>query len=852
MPLDSNYSYLWSNVVDKSRLEQLELDYVIRQEVIDERITVKAGSVLLEYLQERRKEIEALDVPAVTLGRRAPWCYSPEHGRIWGDVKRQLEGRLTTDDIKKVELSSTRLVNQLAAPALEHVDSRGLVIGNVQSGKTTSFTSLSAMAMDGGYQILIVLAGTTNFLRKQTQKRMNREFVIQGGAWFSLTDLDNDFAHQTSSPLPFMQATDRKTILVVKKNPTVLNRVINWFKLAPVTERQRCPVLIVDDEADQASVNTARGNARRTAINRLLLETLETMPNSAYVGYTATPFANVLIDPTIQQDLYPRSFISVLETPPAYFGSERMFGRPPMEEEDFEVVAELDIRREISNEDAEALQPKPRQVNAFCVNELPESLTAAIEYFVLSCAAREKRQGGLTHMTMLIHTTAMARAHEVFRAPVSAYVNKIISAVRTKDLIMIEKLKKRWEEECSKVSAQQFENEEVSFNSILAKLSQHGFNVDVLIENYLSEDDLEFDDENPKRQIVIGGNILSRGVTLEGLNVSYYARKVKAYDTLLQMGRWFGYRKGYEDYVRIWMTNDLFDWFRDVALVEQEIRRDIANYKNQNLTPLEATVRIRTHPQMLITAKNKMHAAVTVKGSYADRKMQMRHVVYKGNGVPERNFSTTDTFIRSLGMHSSSDKKGFQWDSIVAEKILSFLNEFNFPAASGDVGSASFREYVRKRVKNVDDAWNQWQVRLINIASNEVTEKIGEYQVRLANRSRLGQDVPETGLGPGVKIGDIGALVPEEDWSYGSAGYPTLLIYAINPKSKSTGKGRVDLEADTVVIALAIRTPAVYDETDVDRVTVLPPGEQEEIDEENDNELAEIEAAEATEGILEK
>jgi hypothetical protein len=846
LELSSGSEDYWNAMIDRSKREHVELHVAIEGEVNAGRMGPALGNELLAYLESKRQEIEKLNVPSVTLGRRPPWYFAPEHGRIWRDVRSQLEKRLKESDLRNVELSSTRLVNQLAAPALEEVDSRGLVIGNVQSGKTVSFTSLSAMAVDGGYQILIVLAGTTNILRKQTQKRLSREFILHGGAWFSLTDDDNDFTHQTAGPVPFMQSKDKKTILVIKKNPTVLRRLIEWLSLASEAERRRCPVLVIDDEADQASINTAKSKARRTAINQRILDLLRTVPNSAYVGYTATPFANVLIDPTITEDLYPRSFISVLETPPSYFGSERLFGRPPLDEEDFETASEVDIYREISPTEATSVQPSPSSLTDFLSAGLPQSLQEALDFFVLSCAAREARGDGDQHMTMLIHTTASARAHEAFRIPVEKHVQEIITSIRLKNSETLSRLSGAWAAELKRVEASQFGHKSVSFQSIQTRIEAESFQVGVVVENYLSQDNLCFDEDDGKKQIVIGGNVLSRGLTLEGLMVSYYARRVKSYDTLLQMGRWFGYRPGYEDLIRVWMTTELFDWFRDIARVETEIRLDIARYCEEGLTPLEATIRIRTHSSLLVTARNKMHAAVTFNGSYQDRRMQMRHLIRKGGGVPERNLHLTRAFIEDLGT-GFIEKRGYQWASVSSELVLQFLSAYGFATASGDVGSAAFLDYVKRKVdKDPTGPWNQWEVWLVNVTQGRHKEQLGDKIIGMANRSRHRDNVPDL-MVPDTEVADIGALVPETDWDTGNPQAPRLLIYIIDAKSskKDNSKHRADLDAECNLVGLAVKTPSVAKEDDVDRVGVFPPGEEEFVDEELDHELEELEKLES-------
>src|SRR5260370_757521 len=263
------------------------------------------------------------------------WYDGPqEDDHYWPALKQVLiQKGWRSGAIKRLDRSSLKIVSFLEAPNSKSIRVRGLVVGYVQSGKTANYSAVIAKAADAGYRLFIVLSGLTDQLRNQTQRRLAQEITEQNDYnrknWDTLTNAGADFVTPAGSASTLLPNPNLRLLAVVKKNAGILRRLRNWLRNGLKDVRNSCPVLIIDDEADQASVNASSSKEKRTAINRLILEILEAMPKTAYVGYTATPFANVFID-LADNDLYPADFIIDLPCPPDYFGAERIFGRDPL------------------------------------------------------------------------------------------------------------------------------------------------------------------------------------------------------------------------------------------------------------------------------------------------------------------------------------------------------------------------------------------------------------------------------------------------------------------------------------------------------------------------------------------
>ena len=538
---------------------------------------------------ERRRNIIQVwddDEGAVVIegGSRGSWYGGPKDNDVfWPALRARLKNELP-DAFADVDKSSSRIIGLGKPPGEESIDTRGLVLGYVQSGKTTNFMSVIAKAADIGYRLIIVLSGITDNLRQQTQERLNEYLVDPCQTKVHLlTTNERDFSEITSSEALLSQ-DEMRLLAIVKKNPARLRRLNKWIKKASSSTLANCPILIIDDEADQASIDV--GKKRQSTINSLIRELLS-HPKSAYISYTATPFANLLIDPADNTDLYPRDFVVSLPRSDAYFGPERIFGSLDAEE-DQDSDDGLDLVRVIPTEDVDVVKPPTRkeQLEEWQAT-VPPSLHTAVLWFLMATTARRLRTDDIRHSSMLIHTSMRAAAHSLTRDALRAELQNLSDLISRQDDALIQEMSSLWSTETDRVKSSSFGNTPITFGQVMEALGDTINNTNVIMDNYLSSERLKYRKDVAETVIVVGGNTLSRGLTLEGLISSYFVRAASAYDTLLQMGRWFGYRKGYEDLVRVWMTSELRGWFFDLSTVEAEIREEIEAYAKEGKTPAQ-------------------------------------------------------------------------------------------------------------------------------------------------------------------------------------------------------------------------------------------------------------------------
>ncbi len=676
----------------------------------------------LAKFEEMTGRIRTLKEPT-TLQERGllDWYSGPtDKDLYWPSLYRSLHQRdWDRETIASLDEASTRVVSLLQPSSLGKVNTRGLVIGYVQSGKTANYSAVITKAADVGYKFFIVLSGLTNALRFQTQERLERELVdLNSSYWIALTGVDRDFSPTGAVGNVNAFLTEHyayKVLCVVKKNATVLRRLLRWLRGARKEVLSNCPVLVIDDEADQASVNASEFEEKRTAINQRILEILAELPKAAYVGYTATPFANVFIDPKLPEDLYPRDFIVSLPKPKGYFGAERIFGREHlMLDEPEQKYDGLDMIRYVEDEEIPSLTPQGRNARFTFEPEITPSLEKALRYFWMATAARIARGDAETDSTMLIHTSLHIDVHELFREPVKNYRDRLQTSLGSKTPLIIEELHDQWNDEQSRVPSEEVGEKGTTFDELLPHLKDAIVRTDVIVENSKSVQRLTYGDK-AKTQIVIGGNTLARGLTLRGLVVSFFVRATDAYDTLLQMGRWFGYRPGYADLPRIWMTRELEGFFYDLATVEQEIRDDIRRYEKEGMTPLEFGVRVRTHPALSITSRLKMQVAVDCDVSFRGQHPQTVFFKHRDQEWLINNINATKSLvcqIRAVGIEGEIVGKRYTiFRDVSVGFIFSFLKEYKFHEDSTVLQEKLLCDYIE--AQNRSGELLKWNVVIV-------------------------------------------------------------------------------------------------------------------------------------------
>lgn len=740
----------------------------------------------LEEFRKRAGRIRRMTPP--------PLLYSPENSgdswyiggdripdaRFWPALKKHLVEfkKWTPDAVTALNSASDKIVSWLEHPVASRFQTRGLVVGYVQSGKTANFTAVIAKAADAGYRLFIVLSGTKVSLRAQTQRRLDRELIdLNDTLWYTPTRA-SDFT-LTDNPNYFLNPDKHNHMLcVVKKNGAVLKRLIRWLSDASRDILDRCPVLIIDDEADEASINTAPNQAqnnpetyRRTAINKHLVKLLTMLPKAAYIGYTATPFASVLIDPRSIDDLYPRDFIVSLPKPKGHFGTELIFGRERLlTDETDEEFEGLDMVRIVPYEELPLLQPNSRERQGF-TPQLSPSLQHAVNYFWLATAARWVRGQQDEHSTMLIHTTQYIDIHNETQRIVESYRQDALRQLRSaREEIILRDWQSLWEDEQSRLPRAQFDEPLVQFETLAPHLLNVLEQTNVVVDNYRSNNRLDF--ENGTRlQIAIGGNTLSRGLTLEGLLVSFFVRAANAYDTLLQMGRWFGYRPNYADLPRIWMTEELRNYFYDLATVEAEIREDIERYSETGMTPSQFGVRIRMHPALAITARAKMQHAAQTRIAYENNNVQTVLFNHHDSQWLKQNLNAADELVKRiirLGFDAQKRHGHQLFYGVPVEMILKFLDFYQFHEKSREVSSKALKSYIRDQ--NRHGVLKQWNVVLRGFTSKDKAKygsrQLGGLEVPLLERTRRTTPVEYANIGVLMSDGDTGVDLPTDRSTY--------------------------------------------------------------------------------------
>lgn len=795
-----------------------------------------------------------------------PWYSGPEAGDVyWPSLEeRLLAGRMAAV-VPEIDRASTKVVAQLANPNIHGLKKLGLVLGYVQSGKTANFTAVIAKAADRGFGLIIVLSGIHNNLRQQTQARVAKDLGLTSGRWVSLTTADADFVNDSRHSGASQLRPDRPVVIVIKKNQSRLQSLRDWLTETPVDVRRRTPVLLLDDEADQATPNGASGRQQRTTINHLVKEIWGLIPTGTYVGYTATPFANIFMDPNDDEDLYPANFIIDLPRPDEYFGAERLFGREPLNDGD-EPDSGLDMLRYIPETEAAVLRPPSAKEDREAWDvDLPDSLKDAIRWFVVASAVRRAR-GQDDHSSMLVHTTHYAHPHFAMRRRVATYVSELGRAVTAGDAGGLESsyhAEIHRADEAATIPAPTWGETRVHIGEVLDALR-------VIVDNGSSDDRLDYErtgpDDNPVKEVVIavGGGTLSRGLTLEGLVVSYFTRTSNTYDTLLQMGRWFGYRSGYEDLPRVWIQQSLADEYRFLALVEAEIRQDILDMERQQITPRELGVRVRQHPgRLAIVARNKMGAAELVRVSYAGERLQT-FIFDRDPDVAAGNITATRAFIRdcraAVEMSQTEMPPRWRFRDIHAHDVVGLLRQFAIHPDQASMRPDFLTGWISEVVPD-----SQWNVTVLG--SGQAARRPDGTPIDLGSLDLgLGSSVPAVNRAPlktsRAGTANVKALLTHADWfadlepaelaALGpealkrprdvrrklAAGRGQILIYVVSrdsiPMTLASERSRQEMGSEQHLIGLGIIFPEIGGQSTDGTYYAVKPDWQPELEPDDD------------------
>jgi hypothetical protein len=593
------------------------------------------------------------------------------------------------NQVDSVAEESLRIIGKTKPISRPEFQCRGLVVGYVQSGKTANFTAVAARAADVGYRLIIVLSGIHDSLRNQTQKRLNEELVGIGAKWTTLTCEDEDFQIP-----PVANGFDGAgTVLVVaKKTVPILRRINEWIAELE-GQLNEIPVLIIDDEADQASINT-RGNRKDVSFddepeidtsdpsvtNMLIRDTLRRIPRATYIAYTATPFANILIDPDavdrdVGADLFPKDFVVQLPRPDGYTGTEELFGVSSVGR---------DVMRTVVDEDVRALKTKRKKKNAPLVLEnevgLPQSICDAVLMFVVVGAIRLLRKQVHMPHTMLVHISHK----QLDQIRIGTAIEQQIKSWRDHERIHPGSLRQMLSSALADLGDIDLPSDR---DAVLDEAMVNLARVQVVVLNSLTGEELGYEKKAERQLIAIGGNRLSRGLTLEGLTVAYFLRTTSMADSLLQMARWYGFRAGYDDLIRIWTTEGIAQWFVELALVEESLRDSITAMNRAGRRPDEMAIRMRAHSDLLLTSKNKSKMLEISSRSWSGENPQTILFPLRSTDILEANAELTAALLTAHPPTHDAYGGCLAHDvpaPVIAEYLRSFVVHPNTLAFQGD------------------------------------------------------------------------------------------------------------------------------------------------------------------------
>ena len=648
-------------------------------------------------------------------------------------------------------------------------DRRGMVVGHVQSGKTANYTGLICKAADAGYQLIVVIAGVHNNLRNQTQIRIDEGFVgrdsarmlsngqdrIIGVGQFdsskepvTFTNSKRDFNKAVATSVGVgLHGLKNPAVFVIKKNSSTLKNLLEWLK-----EHSRrgnrttidAPMLLIDDEADNASINTKHGKGEVTRINGQIRDLLKMFERSCYVGYTATPFANIFIDPDsndemLGEDLFPKDFIVSLDPPTNYFGANRVFL------EDADAI----IRPIEDNEDFLPL----KHATDFQMATLPPSLVSAVRAFIVARAIRLLRGHERAHCSMLVNASIKNDVQRQLKNQLHLVLERIQQSVRVQAALPpdqalrdpeISALQETWKTEFGEAAG-------FDWPEVQSRLLDSASPVRTVLINSKSKDALDYADNAASglNVIAIGGFALSRGLTLEGLMVSYFLRNSMMYDTLMQMGRWFGYRPGYEDLCRVWMPEAAQGWYEHIAEATEELREELRVMQAANATPQQFGLKVRSDPETLIvTARNKMGTGEKLRVSIGLSKTFIETAILRNDTASlDLNRALAKSFGKQLeatGKPLNNAEKvtgGWLLRGVSPGPVEDFVSGFQNSPGCLKTDPGPVRQYIEQRR---DNEFAEWDVLFAAIADAEPTGLVDTSLGISLNCQRRGRGKPDS------------------------------------------------------------------------------------------------------------
>jgi hypothetical protein len=730
-----------------------------------------------------------------------PWLKDEKaniHFELWNRYRLFMTENDPSFPVNELDDFTDKILDKCVNPKkLGSWDRRGMVVGHVQSGKTSNYVGLINKATDSGYKVIIIIAGTISSLRRQTQERIDSGYVGRSSSDFLEKKLNNiigvgkykvnaeiypltssyyvkgdegDFNQKARIPIG-----KNPVVFVIKKNKAILEKLIDWFskdsnaqEVDGTPKLFDVPVLIIDDEADAASVNTAKTLDEAKTINKLIRVLLNLFNQNTFIGYTATPYANLFIPQEfndeitavvknktykVGQDLFPRDFIINIKAPSNYVGAAKIFGlenpitgigNEPLNifraVKDFAqspfyvLIDEIDTHDYPRYRSPKKDEPLP--------DFLPDSLKKAIKCFILTCAIRRLRGQETKHNSMLIHVALLVKWIDRVAYLVNEELRNYVNAICGGDTSLISELREIFYNDFIPTTENILENidykdiriEKHKWEEILSVLPKAASKIEVrsvhgtrsisnLEYHKIEEIDYERHKEIGLSVIAVGGSRLSRGITLEGLSVSYYIRTTRMYDSLMQMGRWFGYRPGYVDLCRLYTTNQIFEWFNHISMATEEMRNDFDEMTATHQRPKDFRLKVRNHHGLLtITSLNKLHFSEDIEISFSGENPQT-YCLLKSKTAIENNFNALKKLVEKIGYPSTVNRKILKdktrhllYQDIEVDSICEFIDSYQIEQPS--INNATLGDYIKAQAKN--KSISEWSICIVGNTDEKV------------------------------------------------------------------------------------------------------------------------------------
>ena len=655
--------------------------------------------------------------------RDTTWWTSTAKGQnklyYWDRYREYLSKSLPPSVVKTTDDDTDEVMNNLEPALTERFSRYGMVVGHVQSGKTLNYSSLICKAADEGYKFIVVIAGGINNLRDQTQERMNESFVGYSGGDqvgagigaggkqlmpLSLTTILRDFNKQDADRLAQginFETVNVPVLLVIKKNRSTLKNVIEWLEKQYRGNDIEHAMLVIDDESDYASINT-KGEEDPTVINKSLRQLLSLFKRSAYVAYTATPYANIFIDhkasnDDVGKDLFPKDFIYSLNAPTNYFGARKIF-------------IDSQQRHLVAIDDHETLIPYNHKKD-FTLDKLPSNLLDAVRLFVINIAIRRLRGQGDKHNSMLIHATRFTDVHKNLALLTGEYLDLLKKDILAYALLPNAENYSDHLAELSRTYYRHHTEIDKRWDDVLRELESFVSEVIIRDVHAKSSIPLEYKKDVVTNAIVVGGASLARGFTVEGLSVSYFLRNTVFYDTLMQMGRWFGYRPGYEDLCRIFMPQDRINDFAEIIRATEDLVGDFKLMAYAKKTPEDFGLYITENPDsaLQVTARNKQK---NMSFYYHDMRLEgsLKETSYlrKEQTVINENIQTVRDLLDELPVQEMGKEiQSILWTNIERSLIKKFVSKYKtYDKDKLGLSSRMPIGFIKEYIDKTDTLWD--------------------------------------------------------------------------------------------------------------------------------------------------